>query len=98
MSVALMRFFAETYERVFDFAAPAVHDPCAVAAVIDPSVVEVRPMSVVIDTTDGPSAGRTACDVHGVTGAAPNAQVGVDLHTERFWDLLISAVATYPPT
>lgn len=97
MSVALMRFFAETYERVFGFTAPAVHDPCAVAAVIDPTIVETRPMSVVVDTTDGPSAGRTACDVHDVTGAAPNAQVGVDLDVARFWDLLIAAIATYEP-
>jgi inosine-uridine nucleoside N-ribohydrolase len=94
-AVALMRFFAETYERVFSFPAPAVHDPCAVAAVIDPTIVDVRPMSVVIDTTDGPSAGRTACDVHGVTGADPNALVGVDLDVERFWDLVVAALETY---
>lgn len=94
-AVALMTFFAETYERVFGFAAPAVHDPCAVATVIDPTIVDLRPMSVVIDTTDGPSAGRTACDVYGVTGEDPNALVGVDLDVERFWELMIGALATY---
>jgi inosine-uridine nucleoside N-ribohydrolase len=95
MAVALMSFFAETYERVFGFGAPAVHDPCAVATVIDPSIVELRPMSVVIDTTDGPSAGRTACDVYGVTGADPNALVGVGIDAGRFWELMIGALSTY---
>lgn len=95
MSVALMTFFAETYERVFGFSAPAVHDPCAVATIIDPTIVDLRPMAVEIDVTDGPSAGRSACDVHGVTGVDPNALVGVDLDVDRFWELMIGALAAY---
>ena len=95
MSVALMRFFAETYERVFGFDAPAVHDPCAVAAVIDPSIVSTRNINVMIDTSSGISAGRTACDLHGVMGAAANADVALDLDVPAFWDLMIEALATY---
>ncbi|HET8776281.1 MAG TPA: nucleoside hydrolase [Candidatus Limnocylindria bacterium] len=95
MSVALMRFFAETYERVFGFDAPAVHDPVAVAAVIQPSLVETRHVNVAIDTSSGISAGRTACDIHGVLGAAPNADVALRLDAPAFWDLMIEALATY---
>ncbi len=95
MSVALMRFFAETYERVFGFEAPAVHDPCAVAAVIDPSIVRTRQINLEIDTASTLSLGRTVCDVHGITGRAPNADVGLDLDVPRFWDLMIEALATY---
>jgi inosine-uridine nucleoside N-ribohydrolase len=95
MSVALMRFFAETYERVFGFEAPAVHDPCAVAAVIDPSIVTTRNVNVMIDTSSGISAGRTACDIHGVTGAEPNADVALDLDVPAFWDLMIEGLASY---
>jgi len=95
MSVALMRFFAETYERVFGFADPAVHDPVAVAAVIDPGIVATRHVSVAIDIGDGISAGRTACDLYGTTGVAPNADVGVDLDADAFWELMIGAIATY---
>lgn len=96
MAVALMRYFAETYERVFGFDAPAVHDPCAVAAVIEPRVVEVRPMHVAIETGSRHSDGRTLCDVHGVTGQPPNAAVGVALDVEAFWDLMIGAIGAYP--
>lgn len=95
MSVALMRYFADTYERVFGFAHPAVHDPCAVAAIIAPEIVTTRRVAVAIDTSDGISAGRTACDVYGTTGAEPNADLGVDLDADRFWDLMIEAIATY---
>jgi inosine-uridine nucleoside N-ribohydrolase len=95
MSVALMRFFAETYLRVFGFEAPAVHDPCAVAAVIDPAIVPARAMNVAIDTVSSMSLGRTACDVYGRTGRAPNADVGMGLDVDRFWGEMIAALATY---
>ena len=95
MSVALMRFFAETYLRVFGFEAPAVHDPCAVAAVIDPAVVPSRRMNVAIDTESSLSLGRTVCDVYAKTGRAPNADVGIGLDVDAFWDLMLAALATY---
>ncbi|MGH2380505.1 MAG: nucleoside hydrolase [Candidatus Limnocylindria bacterium] len=95
MSVALMRFFAETYERVFGFDAPAVHDPCAVAAIIDPSIVSTRPMNVAVDIGSELSLGRTVCDVYGTTGRPANADVGVDLDTDRFWTLMIEALDAY---
>ncbi len=95
ISVALMRFFAETYQRVFGFDAPAVHDPCAVAAIVDPSIVPTRHMNVAIDTESELSLGRTACDVYDMTGRPPNAEVGVDLDVDRFWDLMVGALRSY---
>ena len=95
MSVALMRFFAETYQRVFGFDAPAVHDPCAVAAIIDPSIVATRHMNVTIDTLSELSRGRTVCDVYGTTGRPPNVAVGLDLDVDRFWDLMVDALGSY---
>jgi inosine-uridine nucleoside N-ribohydrolase len=95
MAVALMRFFAATYKRVFGFDAPAVHDPCAVAAVIDPSIVPTRRLNVEIDTTSVLSLGRTVSDVYGMTGRTPNTDVGMDLEVDRFWSLTIEALATY---
>jgi inosine-uridine nucleoside N-ribohydrolase len=95
MSVALMRYFAETYQRVFGFDAPAVHDPCAVAAVIDPSIVASRYINVAIDTASELSLGRTVCDVYAKTGRPPNADVGLDLDVDRFWDLMVDALRSY---
>lgn len=97
MSVTLMRYFAETYRRVFGFDAPAVHDPCAVAAVIDADLVATRRMNVVVDTTSELSLGRTVCDVYGKTGRAPNVDVAIDLEVEPFWDLVVASLARYGP-
>jgi len=37
----LLTFFADTYRQVFAFQDPPLHDPCAVAYVIDPSLFQV---------------------------------------------------------
>jgi inosine-uridine nucleoside N-ribohydrolase len=95
LCVELLAFFAETYLRVFGFAAPAVHDPCAVAWLIEPSIVPTRRMRVEIETQAEFSDGRTICDWYGVTGREPNAEVGVDLEVDRFWDLMIGTLASY---
>jgi inosine-uridine nucleoside N-ribohydrolase len=95
VSVALMRYFAQTYREVFGFPHPAVHDPVAVAAVMTEGIVGTRHLNVAIDTSTGLSAGRTVVDVYGTTGRAPNADVGTELDAERFWDLMIEALATY---
>lgn len=91
----LLEFFAETYLRVFGFPAPPVHDPCAVAAVIDPTLVRTKPMRVDIELRGEFTAGRTVCDVYGTTGRPANAEVGVGIDLPRFWDLLIETLATY---
>ena len=95
MAVALMRYFTDTYRREFGFEAPAVHDPCAVAAVIDAKIVPTRRMNVAVETTSGLNLGRTVCDVHGRTGRDPNVDVGIDLEFEPFWDLVVTALARY---
>jgi inosine-uridine nucleoside N-ribohydrolase len=91
----LLGFFAETYHHVFGFAAPPVHDPCAVALVIDPTLIRSQSMPVDIELIGEWTAGRTVCDVHGVTGRPANARVGLELDVPRFWDLLIQTLATY---
>ncbi|HEU5199411.1 MAG TPA: nucleoside hydrolase [Ktedonobacterales bacterium] len=91
----LLGFFGETYHQVFGFAAPPVHDPCAVALVIDPTLIRSQPMPVDIELSGEWTAGRTVCDVHGVTGKPANAHVGLELDGPRFWNLLIETLATY---
>lgn len=91
----LLGFFAETYLNVFGFSAPPLHDPCAVAHVVDPTLLRTQPMRVDVELRGALTLGRTVCDVHGVTGKPANAQVGVGIDVPRFWDLLIETLATY---
>jgi pyrimidine-specific ribonucleoside hydrolase len=55
-------------------------------------------MRVDVETRSEFSDGRTSCDVHGVTGRTANAEVGVDLEVDQFWDLMVGALASYAPT
>ena len=81
-------FFAETYEGVFGFDAPPLHDPVAVAAVLEPGVLKTRPMNVQVECESELTRGETVCDFYGVTGGPHNADVGVELDRKAFFDLL----------
>lgn len=95
IAVKLLGFFAETYRRVFGFESPPVHDPCAVAWLIDATLAPTKRMRVDIETRGEFTYGRTMCDVHGITGRSPNADVATDLDADRFWELMIGALASY---
>jgi inosine-uridine nucleoside N-ribohydrolase len=88
VAAELLEFFAATYEGVFGFDAPPLHDAVAVAAVLEPALLEARPMRVDVECESELTRGETVCDFYGVTGKPPNAEVGVGLDREGFFDLL----------
>jgi pyrimidine-specific ribonucleoside hydrolase len=89
----LLEFFAATYERIYGFDAPPLHDAVAVAAVMDPALLETRPMRVEVECESELTRGETVCDFYGVTGRPPNAEVGVELDREGFFELLYRSLA-----
>ncbi|GAC1661263.1 MAG: nucleoside hydrolase [Ktedonobacteraceae bacterium] len=91
----LLVFFADSYKNVFGFSAPPVHDPCAVAALIEPGIIHAADMYVEIETMSTLSAGRTVCDIYGKLGKLANVRVGYGLDVERFWEMLLDAVQSY---
>src|SRR5216684_7285721 len=91
----LLIFFGDTYRNVFGFPDPPVHDPCAVAAVVDPSILRAHTMRVEIETRGEWTSGRTVCDVYGQLGRQPNARVGYALDVPRFWEIVISTLLRY---
>jgi pyrimidine-specific ribonucleoside hydrolase len=84
----LLEFFAGTYERIYGFDAPPLHDPVAVAAVLEPGLLKTLPMRVDVECDSELTRGETVCDFYGVTGEPPNAEVGVELDREGFFRLL----------
>ena len=88
VAAELLEFFAATYEGVFGFDAPPLHDAVAVAAVLEPALLETRPMRVDVECESELTRGETVCDFYSVTGKPPNAEVGVGLDREGFFDLL----------
>jgi inosine-uridine nucleoside N-ribohydrolase len=89
----LLEFFAATYESIYGFDAPPLHDAVAVAAVLEPRLLETRPMRVDVECESELTRGETVCDFYGVTGRRPNAEVGVRLDREGFFDLLYRSLA-----
>ncbi len=96
--VELMTFFASTYKKLWGFEAPPLHDPVAVARVIDPTLVECVDAHVAIEVSGEHTRGATVVDLHGYLGAGPNAKVAVGLDVARFWDRLVAALENLTPT
>jgi inosine-uridine nucleoside N-ribohydrolase len=88
-------FFAATYERTFGFDSPPLHDPVAVAAVLEPDLLKTRPMRVDVECESDLTRGETVCDYYGVTGKRPNAEVGVELDREHFFEILYGTLARF---
>lgn len=92
-AIGWLSFFADTYREVYGFAGPPVHDACAVALVIDRTLVRCEDYYVAIETEGRYTRGATVVDVHGRFGRPPNARVAMDLDAPRFWDVVIDALA-----
>ena len=88
----LLDFFAATYEGVFGFDVPPLHDPVAVAAVLNSGLLGTRPMRVDVECGSDLTRGETVCDFYGVTGKPPNAEVGVELDRDAFFEHLYDAL------
>jgi inosine-uridine nucleoside N-ribohydrolase len=105
----LLEFYNGSARRVFGRTGGWLHDPCAVAWMIDPSLFEFRPMHVGVELNGTRTRGMTVCDFRyeGGTadhipieggmrrGQAPNVDVAMRLDRGRFFDLLVSTLATY---
>ncbi len=91
----LLVFFADSYKNVFGFPSPPVHDPCAVAAVLEPNIIHAANMYVEIETISELNAGRTVCDVYGKLGKPANVRVGYELAVKQFWGMLVDAILAY---
>ncbi len=89
----LLEFYGGTYRDRQGFAAPPVHDPCAVAYVIDPEVLTVRPTVVDVELSGGLTTGMTVADLRSTAPESCNTHVATGLDRDRFWDLVVDALA-----
>ena len=106
--VGLIDAFRRNYKDAQGFDNPPVHDPCAVAYVIGPSVVRTVAVPVSVELAGALTRGRTVADLRafgaatasggpfgGVDGSAVsacNTSVATRLDVDRFWDLVVDAV------
>ncbi|WP_406002587.1 nucleoside hydrolase [Streptomyces sp. NBC_00829] len=88
----LMTYFASAYKRLWGFEAPPLHDPVAVARVIDPAIVRCVDASVAVELHGQFTRGATVVDLHRYLDRPVNARVAVELDAGLFWDRVIGAV------
>ncbi|NAZ85100.1 uridine-preferring nucleoside hydrolase UriH [Kineococcus indalonis] len=88
----LLDFFARTYRDVQGFDAPPVHDPCAVARVIDATVVRAVPVPIAVETTGTHTLGMTVADFRAPAPAGCRTSAALELDRERFWALVVDAL------
>lgn len=103
----MLDFYSAAETRYTGLAGGSMHDPLAVAALIDPEILTFEPMHVVVELTGTHTAGMTLCDgrhlgpdllplKHRGRGQPPNAEVAVAVNVKRFWELFLDILATYP--
>ncbi|MBT0309011.1 nucleoside hydrolase [Morganella morganii] len=88
----LLEFFGTMYKSAQGFDYPPVHDPCAVAYVIDPSVMTTRKVPLDVELTGTLTLGMTVADFRSPAPADCLTQVAVKLDHTRFWDLVTDAL------
>lgn len=91
--VEVLSFFTRSYRQHQGFDAPPVHDPCCIAALADPDVVQTRDAFVTVELTGTWTSGMTVTDFGDAYGRAHNTQVATVLDRSRFWDMTIDAIA-----
>ncbi|SEG93563.1 purine nucleosidase [Nonomuraea solani] len=69
---------------------PAIHDACAVAYVLDPSLFTCVPAVVDVETMGQFTRGMTVTDFK-LRDRRPNALVATSVDVERFWDVVLGA-------
>lgn len=84
--------FLTTSTRDKGFQFPPVHDPCAVAYVIDQHVMTVRRAPVDIELSGTLTLGMTVADLRANAAQDCHTQVAVKLDHQLFWELVVDAL------
>ncbi|MCP8858228.1 nucleoside hydrolase [Latilactobacillus fuchuensis] len=90
--VDLLAFFRDMYKKGQNFDAPPVHDPCAVAYVIDPTVMVTKKVPVDIELNGTLTRGMTVADFRYPIPEDCQTSVAVKLDHAKFWQMVEDAI------
>ncbi|HEX7951081.1 MAG TPA: nucleoside hydrolase [Candidatus Limnocylindrales bacterium] len=95
----ILRFVVEAFRFYFEFHATydgfygaVVHDPYVVAATLDRSLVQTKPVFVDVETGTGPAHAMTVADWRGLTKRAPNLEVATGGDAAGFLRILVDRI------
>lgn len=93
--VAELLDFYSGFHKTMGFKGSPLHDPLAVAAVLEPGIIKTRKLAVEVETAGRFTTGRTVVDFFGVTDKGPNVDVALELDRERFVEMVYEAISSY---
>jgi inosine-uridine nucleoside N-ribohydrolase len=88
----LVDFFTVFHRETYGWDGAPIHDAVAAGHVIRPRIVTTIPCNVEVELESDLCRGRTVVDRWRRTDREPNAQVGIDLDTGAFFELLIERI------
>lgn len=98
-AVAAMAQGVHEYDtQVFGMTGGALHDPCVIAYLCDPSLFKGKDVNVEIDTSDGLTRGRSTIDWWEKRNLPPNAHVFNEFNSSGFFDLLTQLLTRFEDT
>lgn len=91
--LGLFTFFRQAYHDEQGFEFPPVHDPVAVARIIDPSIVGTVRAPITVEIRGDQTLGMTVTELRPAHIPADcHTQAATTLDADRFWDLVIDAI------
>jgi purine nucleosidase len=85
----LVEFFKRYHAETYGWDGAPIHDAVAVAQLLRPSLVRTEHRNVEIELDSELCRGRTVVDLWRRTQRVPNADVGVDVDGDAFFELLL---------
>ena len=92
----LVEFFSVYHRETYGWDGAPIHDAVAVAHVIRPGLVTTVDCNVEVELVSELCRGRTVVDLWRRTEREPNADVGVELDTDGFFELLVERIGRLP--
>jgi purine nucleosidase len=89
-----LRFYMEFHSRYDGFYGAFIHDPLALAAALDPTLIRTEPLTVEVELGGRLTTGETVTDWRRVWGRPPNVDVAVAADSARFMAQFIERVGT----
>ncbi len=90
----LVEFFKRYHAHTYGWDGAPIHDAVALAQVFRPALVRTEHRNVEIEVESELCRGRTVVDLWRRTGREPNADVGVDVDGDAFFELLLERVGS----
>jgi purine nucleosidase len=87
-----LRFYMEFHSRFDGFYGAFIHDPLALAAALDPSLLRTEALTVDVELGGTLTTGETVTDWRRRWGRPPNVDVAVEADATRFLDQFVERV------